>query len=247
MEKLKQFLFEEKVRFIPEQLDSIDLGPLNGLRFSWSGRQPDSTEWKLLDEKLSGLASYLDEDLRRKIRVRELGIYFGRIPLFFLFAAVFTTLLYPLSGYLFDRGTFSFSLWYLVVVIGWTISQGGLGACAFLLTQVAIRKTEIAGADSSSQSGLIESALDVTDRNLLRIRILLGSLFSFLIGLPVAYRAVNVVYNSLFEEKFDLSASDLSLILVPFLLGFSTNLVLAILNRCVVSVQTFFGISTTSR
>src|SRR5262245_39684390 len=84
IEILKRFLFEEKVQFKADQLDSIDLGPLNGLRFSIRGRSPSREEWRLLDQKLSSLASYLDADLRRKIRIRELGIYFGSIPLFFL-------------------------------------------------------------------------------------------------------------------------------------------------------------------
>jgi hypothetical protein len=35
--------------------------------------------------------------------------------------------------------------------------------------------------------------------------------------------------------------------LVPFLLGFSTNLVLSVLDRFVSSVQTFFGIPSSTK
>jgi hypothetical protein len=83
VQSLKNFLFEEKVRFNPEQLDSLDLGALNNLRQGQFGRAPSSEEWRLLDEKLSVLASYLTDELRQKIRIRELGLFFGPMPLAF--------------------------------------------------------------------------------------------------------------------------------------------------------------------
>lgn len=64
---LKEFLFEEKVQFKEEDLNSIDLEELNNLSYSTSGRVPTADEWRTLDEKLTKLASYLSDDLRRKI------------------------------------------------------------------------------------------------------------------------------------------------------------------------------------
>src|SRR5215468_10768205 len=69
--KLKQFFFKEKVRFSAEQIPTIDLGPLNNLHYHASGRPPTDEQWRLLDEKLTTLASYLDDNLRRKFRIRE--------------------------------------------------------------------------------------------------------------------------------------------------------------------------------
>jgi hypothetical protein len=81
---LKEFLFEEKVQFKEEDLNSIDLEELNNLSYSNSGRVPTADEWRTLDEKLTKLASYLSDDLRRKIRLRELSLFFKILPIFFL-------------------------------------------------------------------------------------------------------------------------------------------------------------------
>src|SRR2546429_9897740 len=74
VQNLKRFLFEQKVKFEPSQLGSIDLGPLNNLRFGSRGRMATLEEWKLLDEKISILATYLNDELRQKIRIRELSL-----------------------------------------------------------------------------------------------------------------------------------------------------------------------------
>jgi hypothetical protein len=81
---LKKFLFEEKVQLSSDQIEAIDLGPLNNLIVASRGRQPTEGEWKLLDRKLWALSSILSDDLRQRIRVRELGIFFGTIPIVFL-------------------------------------------------------------------------------------------------------------------------------------------------------------------
>ena len=80
VQNLKQFLFEQKVKFDPTELGSIDLGPLNNLQFATTGRVPSLDEWKLLDQKISVLASYLSDDLRQKIRVRELSVFLIFFP-----------------------------------------------------------------------------------------------------------------------------------------------------------------------
>jgi hypothetical protein len=249
IKKLKQFLFEEKVRFDPEKLTSIDLGLLNNLQYRSNGRSPSNGEWSLLDEKLSSLASYLNDDLRRKIRVRELGLFFRSMPLIFLSAAVLATICYPLQGIVFEKNSLSFNFVFLILVVAWTIAQGGLGACAFLLTQIAIVRADSQATKGTDQPSIIESILDITDRNILRTRILLGALFAFLIGLPISVRSIEIIYQSFYpkDDSSSLSASDLGLTLVPFLLGFSTNLVLTILNRSLLSIQTLFGISSHGR
>jgi hypothetical protein len=235
---LKQFLFEEKVRFKPEQLPSIDLGQLNGLRYSASGRAPTALEWRLLDEKLSTLASYLTDELRQRIRIRELGAFFGLIPLIFLLAAAAVVFFYFLYPRWLTRDTLQFDAAYLSSIVLWTLSQGGLGACAFLGTRVAIKR-----AEGASPLQAIDEAADITDRNILKIRIILGCLFAFLIGLPIASPSLTKLQDSIFKSDL-LSGSDLALIFVPFLLGFSTNLVLAVLDRTFTAIRTFFGLPT---
>jgi hypothetical protein len=236
VQDLKRFLFEEKVKFNPEQIDSIDLGPLNNLRYRPHGRPPTADEWKLLDVKLSGLASYITDELRQKIRIRELGVYFGTIPLLFLVVAVAAIIYYFLYSKFLAIDSVGFTASYLGSLVVWTITQGGLGACAFLGTRVAIKR-----AAGASISEALQEGADITDRSVLKIRILLGCLFGFLLGLPFSALALDNLLKAMFSLPVELNASGFAFIVVPFMVGFSTNLVLAILDRCVVSIRTFFG------
>jgi hypothetical protein len=81
----------------------------------------------------------------------------------------------------------------------WTIAQGGLGSCAYLGTRVAIKK-----AQGATESDLIRDSADITDINVLKIRIILGALFAFIIGLPVSFRALQMIYESMNDQTFSL-------------------------------------------
>ena len=240
--KLKQFLFEEKVAFPPDQLGSIDLGPLNNLKYGPKGRSPTNEEWKLLDQKLSSLSSYLDDGLRQRLRIGQLGIFFGPMPLAFLLIAAIATIGYAVYPHFLTYGSLGSDLTYFVTMVVWTITQGGLGACAYLAIQASTKK-----GSGTTASDLLKESFDITDVNLLKIRIILGSLFAFILGIAVCLRALNSIDDALSNRDFKPSVTDLALTLVPFLLGFSTNLVLAILDRLVESIRTFFGIQSSVR
>lgn len=237
VQNLKQFLFEQKVKFDPTELGSIDLGPLNNLQFATTGRVPSLDEWKLLDQKISVLASYLSDDLRQKIRVRELSVFFDILPVVFLLATLGTVLYRFLYGAFFAKDTLLFNFSYLLSLIVWTVAQGGLGACAFLGTRIATRRSEKVAVDT------LVDVTDVTDESILRIRIVLGCLFGSLIGVPIGSLAFDKMGNAIYDSTLSLSPSDMALIVLPFMVGFSTNLVLAILERFVDSIKTFFGMS----
>jgi hypothetical protein len=237
---LKRFLFEEKVKFDPKQLEDIDLGLLNNLRYRSQARPPTLEEWVLLDKKLSALTSYLNDELRQKIRIRELSSFFGSIPLAFLSVATITMVYYFLYPYFLVTGSTTFAASYLTSLIVWSLSQGGLGACAFLGTRAAMKRVNPDNQQTDEFS-------DITDKNALKVRIVLGCLFGSLIGLPFSNAALSKMSVMLFGDataKGEIQASDFVPILVPFMVGFSTSLVLAILNRCVLSVRTLLGITS---
>jgi hypothetical protein len=236
--KLKNFLFEEKVVLAPEKQELVDLGPLNNMRYRHFGRVPDLSEWKLLDEKLSALSSTLDEALRQKLRIRELSMYFGTMPIWFLSGSIVAIIYCFLYPKFLDRNSVSFTASFLSSLVVWTISQGGLGACALLGTRAAMKRAE--GANISET---LEGDVDVTDKNILKIRILLGCLFGILLGLPFSSKGLDEIKRLIFEDKAELDAASFTFIVVPFMLGFSTNLVLAILDRFIVSIRTFFGMT----
>lgn len=233
---LKEFLFEQKVKFEPSQLNSIDLGELNNVSYDPDGRAPRLEEWRLLDEKIAVLASYLSDDLRQKIRIRELSTFFDKLPLIFLMATLAAILYHFLYGGFFDKGTLLFNASFLLSLIVWTVAQGGLGACAFLGTRIATKRPDKMLADTFSDVS------DVTDESILRIRVILGCLFGSLIGVPIGSIAFDKMESAIYDNRVTLSPSDFALIILPFMVGFSTNLVLAILERVIESVRTFFGI-----
>lgn len=240
VQNLKQFLFEQKVKFETGQLDSIDLGPLNNLSYSPTGRVPTGEEWKLLDEKIAVLASYLSDGLRQKIRVRELSVFFDKLPLAFLLATLIIVLYRFLYGGFFAKGTLLFNASFLLSLIVWAVAQGGLGACAFLGTRIATTRPD------KILSETLSDISDVTDESILKIRIILGCLFGSLIGVPIGSLAFDKMGNAIYDSSASLTPSDFALIILPFMVGFSTNLVLAILERSIRSIRTFFGIGSRS-
>ncbi len=240
LRQLKEFLFEEKVQFKPEDLDSIDLEELNNLTYQASGRVPNAGEWRTLDEKLAKLTAYLGDDLRRKIRVRELGLFFKTLPIFFLAFSVVSTIAYLILPYFhLASGSIWRILLWLIIVSVWAISQGGLGACAFLGTSVIARSSIINESPSREN-------IDLTDRNSLFIRVTLGTLFAVLLGLPFSPLGLNVFIPLYWNHEILPRESDLVFSLIPFLAGFSTNLVLVILGKFVVAIETVFGLSSRS-
>src|SRR5271156_6501450 len=126
-------------------------------------------------------------------------------------------------------------LWVIIVSV-WAISQGGLGACAFLGTSV-ITKSSLAGESTARDN------VDLTDRNFLIIRVILGTLFAVLLGLPFSPLGLNVFIPLYWKHDVFPSQSDLVFSLIPFLAGFSTNLVLVILGKFVVAIEAVFGLS----
>ena len=133
---------------------------------------------------------------------------------------------------------------FMVCLVVWSLSQGGLGACAFLGTRVAINQTQSETEGGKLASNNQEKA-DITDANVPKVRIILGCLFGSLVGLPVSQIALTKLNSLLFTDS-DASKlnGDIALILVPFMVGFSTSLVLAILDKIVLSLRSLFGIES---
>ena len=242
---IKQFLIEEKVCFDADKLSSIDLSSLNKLKYHPFGRSPTKEEWNLLDTIYCSLVKYLSPDLKRKMRIQELSFYFGPLPMIFFFIALTSTGLWLESwDILANWSDAPFNVVWTGLVLIWSVSQGGLGACAFLGTSAIIQtRKESKGGDPPPANDHDSEFSDITDRNFLKIRIIMGCLFGFLLGLPFADVSLNTMYNALSGPNNKPTAEDIAMLLVPFLVGFSTNLVLTIVNRVVSAIQTMFGVS----
>lgn len=264
--KLKQFLFKEKVLLSREQLDQIELGGLNNLQYKGDGREPTLAEWRELDDKYAAVISCLDLPLRRKIRIRELGFFFGQLPLILLAFCAGLTILWLMSGTIVTTGTIFGSFVWSVTLLGWTISQGALGACAFLGTSViSTRTVEVVGPKASDpkltdpKAAATLDEIDVTDLNVLRIRVISGALFAFLIGFIFSSQALVTIWQALSSAGASIAPETLgnatqggaaptlthiAAVFLPFLVGFSTNFVLSVMNRIIVALQILLGMTT---
>jgi hypothetical protein len=244
IQKLKQFMFDEKVLLQADILESINLGSLNNLKYAPNGRLPTEDEWKALDQKLAGLAPLLTPALRWKLRIRELRFFFITVPIFFMGTTVIATFSLVLLITFVERTSLFFVAPYVIAFLLWTLSQGALGACAFLCVSATVHALK-----ERSGSTPLYPAIDVTDENILSIRVILGALFALLIALPIGGRSIVTVYDAFLETHPIPPVEDWITVLVPFMFGFSTPLVLAILNRIVGGIGSLFGVSseTTTR
>lgn len=248
--KLKQFLFQEKVVLSNEQLGRIDLGDLNNVAYKDNGREPTLTEWKELDEKYSALISCLDLPLRRKIRIKELGFFFGQLPIILLATCALLTIVYLVFSRIVNADTFFGNLVWVVVLMGWTIAQGALGACAFLGTSViATRAVEVTSTRPSDarvepRASTTSDEIDVTDLNVLKIRVVSGALFAFLIGFLFSAQALTAIWKQLYDDSPNLTFTQVAVVFLPFIVGFSTSFVLSVLNRIITSLQILLGMTS---
>ena len=146
---------------------------------------------------------------------------------------------------------------WLVIINTWLVSQGTLGACAILGTSVILKRTQHNNLSEAevSQDRIQQNrntaqwkertyytfdTFDLTDRNLLIIRTLMGILFAVLLGLPFAAHSLNGLSDVYWGGNVP-DYSTLEYLFIPFVAGFSTDLVLVILGRFIVAIQSIFG------
>jgi hypothetical protein len=244
IQKVKQFLFSEKVLLQPDILESVDLGSLNNLKYAPNGRVPTEGEWKALDQKLASLTPLMTPALRWKFRISELQFFFITIPIVLMGTTVIATFSLALLMTFGERESIFFVAPYVITFLVWTLSQGALGACAFLCVSATVHALK-----ERSASSPLYNTIDVTDENILGVRIILGALFALLVALPIGGRSIVIVYQAFLETHPIPTIEDWIIVLIPFMFGFSTTLVLAIFNKIIGGISALFGISaeTTAR
>jgi hypothetical protein len=136
------------------------------------------------------------------------------------FIALFLAV-YPLSSH---------DGWVFGSYLAWSSCLGGLGAIGFLaMNSLAIQN---------------DVTFDISSTSLVMMRIVLGGLFGFILSLPLCYPYFwDFAHWVRQPSATDKSTGAWALyLLVPFLLGFSTTLVMAVVNRLISGVETIFGI-----
>jgi len=268
LREIKSFLFSEGVVFKEEDLAAIQLGELDLLVFSPRGRMPSIDEWCQIDAKMNALAKYLDNPLRRKRTFLRLRPYFRTFPLLFLFLAIFSLFVDSSTRYLVNgtQLTFLGTIIDFAANLGWILALGGLGTCGYLGTSLMAESRRAAmlstatspPAPTSDQSTAPQptapviapniAEIDLTDANLIVTRIVVGILFAFILGYPVYQLNTPAVLHTLILGSSGTNGTNLAtsvgLIILPFILGFSTTLVLGIMERFVTGAGSVFGLTT---
>jgi hypothetical protein len=121
----------------------------------------------------------------------------------------------------------------------WTVSLGALGSVAFI------------GMNALSVQHDI--TFDPASPRLMTLRIVLGAVFGLVLTLPFGFPAFaqflatirgwagDVTKGLVLGDPIKGYMTQALLLLLPFVLGFSTSLVIIVLNRFVESAQAFFG------
>jgi hypothetical protein len=221
---LKTLLLTQGVRIREEDAPLLSFGKLNHLRYGEKGRLPTVDEWEQLDKHSQRLFSYLDDGLRKRFELSQTANLIAGLPVLFIFVALLSLMA---AIFVVDRNAVLFGCYFL-----WTACLGAIGAIAFLsMNALAIQK---------------DVTFDLTNKSLLAVRIVLGALFGVVLSIPFGFYSFITFCESIARGITAQSTANFSLegalpLLLPFVLGFSTSLVILVLNRFVESITVFFG------
>jgi hypothetical protein len=176
----------------------------------------------------------MTESLRRKFTLGTIPWWVSYLPVVFALIAaaslILVRLLPGLHGGSLER---SYVLPFYLV---WLLSLGAIGAIAFIGMNVLSVQEDV--------------TFDLTNERLMSLRIALGALFGLVLTLPFGFEGFvqfceEIIRGKITAQPGALDGSQVTtqavMLLLPFILGFSTSLVILILNRLVDAVQGFFG------
>jgi hypothetical protein len=222
---LKTLLLTQGVRILEEDAPLLSFGRLNHLRRDEKGRLPTIDEWEQLDKHSQRLFGYLDAELRKRFELSQTANLIAGLSALFIVVALLS-----LVGAIFavERN--------VVLLLGcycfWTACLGANGAIAFLSMNALSIQTDV--------------TFDLTNNSLLAVRIALGALLGVVLSIPFGFYGFITFCESIARGIAAPSAANFGLggalpLLLPFILGFSTSLVILVLNRFVESITVFFG------
>ena len=241
LKQLRLLIFQQAVDISGGNLEPISLGCLNVLKYrcKWrgGGRDPTEEEWSKVELLTQTLFTRLSDPLlRRRFILGDIPGWIAWLPVFLAPVAVGVLILAVVfqstsNTAMLTVGTVSSSLAWLAVL-------GAIGSVAFIgMNALSIQQ---------------DITFDLRNYRLLVLRIVLGALFGLVLSLPfgiegfgrfvvaISKLPISNVPISSGGATREFSASAI-LLLLPFVFGFSTSLVIMVLNRLVDSVNAFFG------
>jgi hypothetical protein len=247
LQMLRNFVLSEGVQVPDGKEEYLLLGQMNDIHYSRRAPLPTAEQWRAVEEHLCALYPCLTPEQRKKYALRQ----FPKFMIWVAFIALAIALLafngavYPeafrqmwshvVRGVLkpdFNARLSSIVLWDFLL---WNIALGALGSIAFMSV--------------NALSIQADATFDIADAKFVGLRIMLGCLFGIMIALPVAYPGFADFCEKMSqvadhrEAAQVLNGYQVSYLLLPFLVGFSTSLFMSIITQVIAAIQKLFNLN----
>ena len=231
LKELRSFLINEAINLRPED-DSrtLSFGGLNLLTFGEKGRRPTEEEWTAIETHTQTLFQLMTEPLRRRFLLGQIPAWIAVLPIIFCTFAVVSLIGAATTPHVAASPGVGIGALSLYVI--WLVSLGAVGSVAFIgMNALSIQQ---------------DATFDLNNKRLMILRITLGVLFALVLAIPFGFESFMQFADQLSKgqsrpEEVAAFSKQVMFLLLPFVLGFSTSLVMMILNRLVDAIQIFFG------
>jgi hypothetical protein len=231
LKQLQEFLYQQAVPIDSSDADALAMGDLSGLYFHPDGRMATFDEWTKVEKRTQAIFRFFSPAMRRKFLMGGTPWLAAWLPLYFLGLAVFSLVFAMIIMNAIDWPEYLLFVDYLV----WLVSLGAIGASAYIGMNALSIQDDI--------------TFDLTNVRLMSLRIALGALFGVVLSLPFGFpefvKFCKVAWKpSVFYDQnagATTIAEQAAFLLLPFIFGFSTSLVILVLTQLADAVQTFLG------
>jgi hypothetical protein len=226
LKALRAFLSQAAIPLKPPATQSLSIGKIYALHFSKDGRTPTDAEWDYVDAQIQEIYALLTPAHRRAFLATETP---WLVP---ILALTLLTLGLVDIIYLVDINSLGWNS--PLILAGYVVFSTGLGALGAL-------------GSLSLNAILVQNDIrfDPSNTRLIAIRIVAGALFGCILTLPFSYesfRSLIIEFNQFdAANRQPLSFAQASLLLLPFIFGYSTSVILRILDKLVIALDTFIG------
>jgi hypothetical protein len=236
LKKLRSFLIKEAVKLEVTDRNAFAFGALNLLRYHPFGRLPTEPEWSQVEFLTQSLFQLPTEAIRRKFVLGGIPWWMSGLPMIFALVGLISLVLSIVSQQTNLLGLATIRANILPFYLVWLMSLGAIGSIAFI------------GMNALSVQD--DATFDLSNTRLMVLRISLGALFGLVLTLPFGFVGfvqfiTGIANGAPAAPTTESSGAEVTTqalrLLLPFILGFSTSLVILILNRLVEAVQGFFG------
>jgi hypothetical protein len=235
LKSLTSFLSQEGIAHSLPDAENVAIGTLFTLRHHPKGRAATADEWAALVKYNRLLFQPLTEGQRKRFLLGHIPSRIAHLPLLFAtlsFGSLMACVLIPLVYSGMYSGSMDMTTYKVVAMpfyLVWLMSMGAIGSTAFIGMNALLVQEDI--------------TFDLLNAKLFSLRVALGSTFALVLGAPFAHDGfMKFLENFLFAKQTPtVSIVDGLALILPFVLGFSTSVVITVLNRFIEATQSFFG------